>query len=99
MKSFDFPYINDSPIDLSGREGAPHREDIRDVDPGESYYALAQQSRGGRLKLDGMFIAIWRTKKAAQDARDSDPDLVVVKCLKPITKEVAKESQLRARRY
>lgn len=23
MKNFDFPYINDSPVDLSGREGAP----------------------------------------------------------------------------
>ncbi len=22
MKNFDFPYINDSPVDLSGREGA-----------------------------------------------------------------------------
>jgi hypothetical protein len=23
MKNFDFPYINDSPVDLSGIEGAP----------------------------------------------------------------------------
>ena len=27
MKNFDFPYINDSPVDLSGREGAPRVHD------------------------------------------------------------------------
>lgn len=27
MKNFDFPHINDSPVDLSGREGA-EREDL-----------------------------------------------------------------------
>ena len=28
MKNTDYPYINDSPVDLSGREGAPRLRDF-----------------------------------------------------------------------
>lgn len=57
-------------------------EDIRDVAQGATYFALADPDRGGRCVNSGMFTAIWRTRKAAKDARQ-DERLVVVKCQKP----------------
>lgn len=58
-------------------------EDIRDVESGEVYYALADKERGGRMVYDGMFPAIWRTRKAAATASNGNPNHAVVKCLKP----------------
>jgi hypothetical protein len=58
-------------------------EDIRDIDPGEVYFAVASKDRGGRCVLNGMFIAVWRDKNAAKQFAAGNPDLTVVKCRKP----------------
>jgi hypothetical protein len=57
--------------------------DIRDIDSGETYYAIADATRGGRCLLNGMFPAAWRVKADAKAAAGSNPDFTVVKCLKP----------------
>lgn len=57
--------------------------DVRDINAGETYYALADKTRGGRCVMSGMFIAAWREKKAAKLAAQNNPDLTVVKCRKP----------------
>lgn len=57
--------------------------DVRDIAPGEEYFVLTQVSRGGRCVFNGMFIAAWTTKKAATAAAAGNPDLTVVRCLKP----------------
>jgi hypothetical protein len=58
--------------------------DVRDITPGAEYFTLAQASRGGRCVMNGMFIAAWTTKKAAKAAAAGDPDMTVVRCLKPV---------------
>lgn len=57
--------------------------DIRDINAGETYYAIADANRGGRCVMNGMFIAAWREKKDAKAVAAGNPDLTVVKCLKP----------------
>ena len=57
--------------------------DIRDIDAGETYYAIADATRGGRCVMNGMFIAAWRSKKDAKEFAQGNADYTVVKCLKP----------------
>lgn len=57
--------------------------DIRDINPGETYYAIADASRGGRCVMNGMFIAAWRNKADAKVAAQGNNDFTVVKCRKP----------------
>lgn len=56
--------------------------DIRDIDAGQVYYAIASKDNGGRCVLAGMFTAVWLDKKSAKVAAQGNPDYVVVKCLK-----------------
>lgn len=58
------------------------REDIRDIQVGESYFTLASQSNGGRCLMNGMFIATWRSRQAAIRAAKGNADYCVVKCLR-----------------
>jgi hypothetical protein len=57
--------------------------DIRDINPGDTYYAIADATRGGRCVMNGMFIAAWTDKKSAKVAANGNSDLTVVKCRKP----------------
>lgn len=57
--------------------------DIRDFEPGETYFAIADASRGGRCVMNGMFIAAWKTKGEAKGVAGDNPDYTVVKCRKP----------------
>jgi hypothetical protein len=57
--------------------------DIRDINPGEVYFAIASKANGGRCVNNGCFRAVWRTKAEAKTAADGNPDYTVVKCLKP----------------
>lgn len=64
--------------------------DIRDFEPGATYFAVADASRGGRCVMNGMFIAAWATKGEAKAAlqrcgQASNPNYTVVKCRKPET--------------
>lgn len=57
--------------------------DIRDIQPGQTYYVLASAQNGGRCVLNGMFIAAWESKEAAKVAANGNNDLTVVKSRKP----------------
>lgn len=57
--------------------------DIRDFEPGETYFAIADTSRGGRCVMNGMFIAAWKSKGEAKAAAGDSPNYTVVKCRKP----------------
>lgn len=57
--------------------------DIRDINPGEVYYAIASKANGGRCVNNGCFRAVWRTKADAKTVAAGNPDFTVVKCLKP----------------
>jgi len=59
--------------------------DIRDFEPGATYFAIADASRGGRCVMNGMFIAAWTTKGEAKAAAGTNPNYTVVKCHKPET--------------
>jgi hypothetical protein len=54
-------------------------EDIRDVNIGETYFVIADKARGGRCVMNGMFIAIWRTKAEAKTSAKGNADLTVIK--------------------
>jgi hypothetical protein len=57
--------------------------DVRDINPGEVYYAIASKDKGGRCVNNGCFTAAWRSKADAKTAANGNPDYTVVKCLKP----------------
>lgn len=57
--------------------------DIRDIEPGATYYTIASAEKGGRCILNGMFIAAWEDKEEAKSFAASNPDYAVVKCRKP----------------
>ena len=57
--------------------------DIRDINPGETYYAIASSEKGGRCILNGMFIAAWTDKAEAKAVASGNSDYTVVKCRKP----------------
>lgn len=57
--------------------------DIRDIDPGQTYYAITSKENGGRCINSGCFRAAWLTKKDAKTFAAGNPDYTVVKCMKP----------------
>jgi hypothetical protein len=57
--------------------------DIRDINSGETYYAVTSDASGGRCVNHGMFRAAWREKAKAKEAINDEAGLRVVKCQKP----------------
>ncbi len=57
--------------------------DIRDIEPGETYYVITSLSDGGRCINNGLFRAAWRDKKqAVAIAKREGDNYRVVKCHK-----------------
>lgn len=57
--------------------------DIRDINPGQTYFAIVSAQNGGRCVNNGCFRAVWLTRRDAVEAAMGNPDYTVVKCRKP----------------
>jgi len=58
--------------------------DIRDFEPGQTYFVITSDERGGRCVMNGMFIAAWPTKTEAKEyAATLGSGYHVVRTVKP----------------
>lgn len=67
MKNTDFPYLNDSPLDLSGREGYDHDDSATDELENDSTGDKASTITISRVEYDALRLA----NQHLRDAREA----------------------------